>query len=206
MMLRKFFYMSKNFLTEELEHNPYLSEVLSLAGGKIELLIGDWEFMEESARVIRSRRELIYKYAYAIPSNNALQKIAAYSPIVEIGAGNGYWASLLSKMGVDIVAYDNWRNPDRKQWFDVQLADENVVKEHRDRTLLLCWPPHDNEMAANTLRQYEGRTVIYVGEDQGGCTATDSFFNFLYEHFTEEESVEIPTWPNNHDRMVIFKK
>jgi len=45
-------------------------------------------------------------YAYAVPSKNSLQTLKALGPLVEIGAGTGYWASLLQKMGVDIVAYD----------------------------------------------------------------------------------------------------
>jgi hypothetical protein len=46
------------------------------------------------------------KYAWAVPDARALRIIASFSPIVEIGAGRGYWGSLLSKAGVDYIGFD----------------------------------------------------------------------------------------------------
>lgn len=47
-----------------------------------------------------------YKYAFAVPNERALQVIAYYSPVVEVGAGTGYWAGLLRKRGVEVIAVD----------------------------------------------------------------------------------------------------
>ncbi|KAG7385694.1 hypothetical protein PHYPSEUDO_001148 [Phytophthora pseudosyringae] len=46
------------------------------------------------------------KYSWAIPDERALQILKHYGPIVEMGAGSGYWARLLQLRGVDLVAYD----------------------------------------------------------------------------------------------------
>uniref|UniRef100_A0AAV1UJU6 Uncharacterized protein n=1 Tax=Peronospora matthiolae TaxID=2874970 RepID=A0AAV1UJU6_9STRA len=46
------------------------------------------------------------RYSWAIPDERALQIIKHYGPIVEMGAGSGYWARLLQDRGVDVVAYD----------------------------------------------------------------------------------------------------
>lgn len=188
------------------EENPYLSEVLSIMSESKGFLTGRCRTIEGAAKLFESRRRLRLKYAFAIPNDDALRKIAKYSPIVEIGAGKGYWANLLSLRGVDIVAYDNWKNLKRKRWFDVQYSDESVVKQHGDRTLFLCWPPNDNEMAFNALKQYTGETVIYIGEEKDGCTGTNSFFKFLKKNFNEKEKIEIPKWPQMHDSMTIFKR
>lgn len=45
-------------------------------------------------------------YAYATPTPEALSVVAKFAPLVEMGAGTGYWSSLLQKQKVDIVAYD----------------------------------------------------------------------------------------------------
>jgi hypothetical protein len=45
-------------------------------------------------------------YAYATPSPDALAVLAKYAPLVEMGAGTGYWASLLAARGVDVMAFD----------------------------------------------------------------------------------------------------
>jgi hypothetical protein len=50
--------------------------------------------------------ELHRKYAWAIPDARALRIIKHFAPVVEMGAGTGYWCSLLRESGVDIVAYD----------------------------------------------------------------------------------------------------
>ena len=46
------------------------------------------------------------KYAWAIPNEKALMAISEFAPIIEMGAGAGYWARLLRDRGVEIEAYD----------------------------------------------------------------------------------------------------
>ena len=53
-----------------------------------------------------SRDWLARLYAFAVPNTAALAELSTHAPIVEIGAGTGYWASQLKNMGVDVVAYD----------------------------------------------------------------------------------------------------
>ncbi|TMW61532.1 hypothetical protein Poli38472_012723 [Pythium oligandrum] len=45
-------------------------------------------------------------YAYATPTPEALSVMAKYAPIVEVGAGTGYWSSLLQERGVEVQAFD----------------------------------------------------------------------------------------------------
>ena len=47
--------------------------------------------------------------SWAVPSAEALEVIAQVSGgrVVEVGAGTGYWAWLLTRRGVDVVAVDN---------------------------------------------------------------------------------------------------
>ena len=41
------------------------------------------------------RKPLIWAYAWAIPSDEAIHAIAELGPLLELGAGTGYWAWLL---------------------------------------------------------------------------------------------------------------
>lgn len=54
------------------------------------------------------RAELVRRYAWAVPDAAAIAALAARSPLVEIGAGTGYWARLLAAAGADIIAYDDY--------------------------------------------------------------------------------------------------
>src|SRR6185503_19623349 len=95
------------------------------------------------------RRELASLFSWAIPTDAALALLAKYAPLVECGAGMGYWLALLRARGVDALGYDA-RRPGRsnayhrgarRPWTHVQngLAVDGA-RAHRDRTLLLCWP------------------------------------------------------------------
>ena len=178
-----------------------------------------------------ARDRLVKKYAWAIPNQEALEAIAALGPIVEIGAGRGYWASLLHEMGVDIIAYD-LNPPDIAKnhycvagddegdfivpYHQVQASNELVAAEHPDRALLVIWPCYDKRWAHDAVRAYHeagGRTVLFVGEGSGGCTADRAFFDYLY-HFGVEgeedrygctEYISLPQWGGIHDGLEIHR-
>jgi len=191
-------------------NNPYLTE--------FETICPDWRLnwldrLPHSLFAYDKRDELVRKYAWAVPSPEAIAAIAALSPIIEIGAGTGYWAKLIQDAGADIVAYDyapplGGENAYRhkQQWFDVQSGGTNSVEAHPDRTLFLCWPPYSDPMAEDALAGYEGRTVVYIGEGHGGCNATDAFFDALDADWTCDCTLEIPQWDGIRDYLTIWRR
>ena len=44
--------------------------------------------------------------SHAVPSAQLLKALAKLGPIVEVGAGSGYWSAMLHERGVDTIAYD----------------------------------------------------------------------------------------------------
>lgn len=130
-----------------------------------------------------------------------------------MGAGNGYWASLLKEAGADILAFDY--APPRTQknfWFkktnefgEVKFGQSRLLRKYPDRTLFLCWPPM-SEMASQCLENWKGKHLIYIGESCGGCTANDDFFEQLERDFEEIESLDIPQWPGIHDTLTIHQR
>jgi SAM-dependent methyltransferase len=58
----------------------------------------------------RGRDELAPLYAWAIPSPGSIAWIVDVldgTPLLEVGAGRGYWAALLAQAGIDVVAFDH---------------------------------------------------------------------------------------------------
>jgi hypothetical protein len=159
--------------------------------------------------VYAGRRALQRKYAWAIPNEAALAVLVESSPIIEIGAGTGYWAALASSRGCDVVAVDE--NPGRNNWcnhapyFDVVKGSTEHVNRHRDRTLFLCWPPMTS-MARSALGQYRGQRVVFVGEGEGGCCADDDFFALLAKRYELARTVDIPQWWGLNDYMAIYER
>jgi hypothetical protein len=143
------------------------------------------------------RNYSIARYAFAIPTDQALDRIRLCSPggVVEIGAGTGYWAHALHQHGVDVEAFDIEPAPSSANkwfvgtppWHPVQRADHNVAGDHAGRTLLIVWPTQNEVWASAAVERYfeaGGTCVAYVGEGPGGRTGDDVFHALLGELVT----------------------
>ncbi|WP_067825473.1 hypothetical protein [Nocardia inohanensis] len=174
-----------------------------------------------SARLGYAQTILQSVYAYAVPSPQTLNWIAdccAGSPIVELGAGRGYWAAQLAAVGCAIDAYDseppgkaeNLSFPasvgQRDTWHQVGDLSEYTVRAAPpdDHTLFLCWPPGwGNRMASEALAAYEksdGTRVVFIGEPKGGKTGDDAFFDALTARWKlESQDPQFVSWWNLAD-------
>jgi hypothetical protein len=146
-----------------------------------------------------THRHVATRYAWAVPTPAALGLLARYGPLIELGAGTGYWAWQLRQRGVDIVAYDVEVPPE--PWTEVLTGDVSSLEQHPDRSLLLCWPPADTPLAGQALLRYRGRILLYVGEWRGGlpqwevpCTGDPLFHRLIANQWQVQQRVTIPRW------------
>jgi hypothetical protein len=169
-------------------------------------LFSKLELPRDPERMREVRRRLVWAFSWAIPSQEAIRAVAAHGPLIEIGAGTGYWAWLLGQAGADVLAYD--RAVDAPpHWTLVERGGAERVSEHSGRTLLLCWPPMDDPMAAMCLERYRGERVISVGErGEGARTGDARFRELLAQGFIEEQGVELPRWPGYRDEVVVYRR
>lgn len=179
-----------------------------------------------SSRLRYAQGLLQATYAYAIPSPETIAWIARTvdgRPVVEIGAGRGYWASQLAEAGVTLHAYDihppGGRAPNT--WFpspnrpdalfhavgnlrDLATADRDNRRQPAQHVLLLCWPPAwDHPMSLRALTAYErrgGNHLIYIGETDSNRSATPEFFQALSTRWTltDEDPTHV-VWQGFHD-------
>jgi len=154
---------------------------------------------------LTTRERLVREYAWAVPTDKALNAIITISKeIVEIGAGRGYWACLLSELGATVYAYDNasWL---MQPWFDVRHGGPEKVELHPDAAVFICWPPYDDPMAFDVAsRVRAGRPLIYVGEGQGGCNGDDAFWDLLSDEFDRVKGIDLPQWYGIYDALTIY--
>ncbi|MFZ0129901.1 MAG: class I SAM-dependent methyltransferase [Candidatus Dormiibacterota bacterium] len=121
---------------------------------------------------------LAQRYSYVVPDNRSLGILAGVAPLVEIGAGTGYWASRLRALGVDVIAIDqappggarvNRYHATAQTWTDVIAGDQTLLTEFADRSLFLCWPPLFSSLG-DCLSYYGGDIVALIGD--GGHRTT----------------------------------
>jgi len=163
------------------------------------------------------RRELASLFCWGVPNERALQIIAGHAPLIECGAGMGYWSALLRMRGVDVLAYDSappdagasnqYHRARAKPWTAVERGDSvAIARAHRERTLFLCWPPFDDDAASYAvLRAYRGETLIYIGEGEG-ATGSVRFHRELAVNWTLVEECALPNWPRLRDTLMVYRR
>lgn len=197
--------------------NPYLDEYERVLLAPVPDAYADFDPDPEFGRqcYLRSVRETVVgRYAWAIPNVRAVETLVALGPLVEIGAGTGYWAYLVTQAGGDVVAYDECppgvrvknRWCDAVTWHPVHKGGADSSAAYPDRALFLCWPPYAQPMASSCLEGFTGNTLAYVGEREGGCTGDRSFFDMLRRAWVPIERVALPQWPSIYDELVIYER
>lgn len=173
-------------------------------------------------------------FAYAIPSEEALTRIRSFGPIVEVGAGTGYWAALLRQWGTIVDAYDihatayalrlqagsawegqdvfnsstnasNEYHGDTPAFTVVKTGGPEKIKRHPGSTLLLCYPPPHDPMAERCLKLYKGDTLLYVGEWRGN-TGTRDLEAVLLREWQLEERLSLPAWGSEANSLMVWRR
>ena len=157
------------------------------------------------------RNSLVRQYSWAIPNQEAILYLVSLSPIVEMGAGTGYWAHLITQAGGDILAFDKEPHYNLQadyEWTEVLQGEVTRLKStlvrYPDRTLFLCWAPYNNNFAYRCLKSYKGNKLVVVGEGQGGCTANDKFFKLLHKEWEVDKEIDILQYEGVHDYLVGY--
>lgn len=160
-----------------------------------------------------ARHELVISHSWAIPTEEAIDKIVEHSPagVVEIGAGTGYWARLIRARGTHMQAYDEKPHANdqaKAKWSPVRFGGPGKAALWPQMTLFLCWPPYNTPMASRCLDAYVGSKFIYVGESGGGCNGDEEFHEILEREWNEleDEYVAIPRWPGIRDGLYVYER
>ncbi len=189
--------------------NPFLEEV--------SLLVKSAPTSRDAEEVLKKMRsDLVMKYAFTIPYYELIAAIAASGPIVEIGAGSGYWAWMLSQAGSDVVAIDRfspdevtpWDFTGTNQWYDetwyfVDEGEALSAGAWPERSLFLAWPLYADPMAYDALRAYEaagGKKVIFLGDVS---MAGDENFHRKLKTLRQEIRMPCMGWPGLNEELIV---
>ena len=113
---------------------------------------------------------------FAVPSDGALATLAEHAPLIEVGAGTGYWSAVLQQRGVDILAFDSEppsTGMSNNFFYDFSFTDvqkgsgTTLFKEHPElakRALVLVWPnnpDHEDNPEVVLKQDREAATPIW---------------------------------------------
>lgn len=171
------------------------------------LLVDDVVQAERSTSQYDRRRAFVATYAWAVPTRDAVERIAAAAgqrTVLEVFAGSGLWARLLSGAGVTVVATDGVAPSE--PWYSVEaLEAAEAVRRYRDcMALLLSWPPFKDKSAFGALQDFRGDLVVSIGDPR--FTAEEQFHRLLAESWGLVEEVSLPSWPGTADGVQIYAR
>lgn len=133
-----------------------------------------------------NRQLLVRRYCWTVPDPDTVQFVAAHiqGGLVDPIAGTGYWAYLLTQLGVDVVCYDLNPGTDlvTNGWHGEDMHAEVV------------------DVGARILLAYNGNRLIYVGDGRGGGTGDDRMHQILETQWTEVHSRQPVLWWDQRDR------
>ena len=183
-----------------------------------------WGSVENQAR----RRAFVKEYGCSGWTGEALDEIKRYSPIVELGAGNGQWQKALVNAGADVVAYDNFsalplpagddddaaeaeaigggeRNSSRSTT-GVIHGSESVLSSSsmKCRTLLVVYP--EGDLLERCLMQYTGDVLLFVGEGRGGVNGSNHLFDTLERDWQVLKVLPVKPFEGGYERLWVCRR
>jgi hypothetical protein len=95
--------------------------------------------------------------------------------ILDVCAGDGTLAKILSDRGLNIVAVDNYSWPFEKRFFDVQKMSYNEgLEKFQPDVVIGCWMPLNSNWTPSFRKTKSVKHYIQIGEGDGGCTGGDT--------------------------------
>lgn len=157
-------------------------------------------------------KDLLHAYAHAIPTPEALKVLARLSPLVEVGAGGGYWARLLTDLGVDIIATDaepptsnSWTS--KSPWTNVKIGDAvEVARFYPDRTLFSCWPDRPGGYMDDVIPAYAGSTIALITTPPMGPEYMDQLYVLLEEGWDLRQRLVLPSGLERPESLMVWRR
>lgn len=159
-----------------------------------------------------ARDAFIREIGFAIPCKEAIETVVAGGPVVEVGAGSGFWSALVAQAGGNVRACDYPGGQDYAfqpaRFMDCSPSEgAEFVRAHPNHNVLMVWPCYQKTWSAEVAKAMApGRTLYLVSEGEGGCVGCDDLFSVIDTDFSEAAFLRIPVWPTIGDRLTVHVK
>jgi hypothetical protein len=166
----------------------------------------------DAERLREVRKAFTRLWGFSIPCAEAVAALRGLAPLVEIGAGTGYWSALLRAAGHDVIATDVQAAGEGPygsglgRCLDLEAMDAaTAVERHPARDVFCSWPTEGADWAYEAAtRVRRGRVFALIG-DPAAC-ATPALYDLLARDFEPVAEVALPQFPRVDDRLTLSRR
>ena len=168
----------------------------------------------------------MHHFGCTVPSYESLEIIKYFArdgtknkgrAVLDMGSGNGYWAYMLRRLGVEVVAVDNRQSEYRAVWIgDTIIAEgEKYLRDRggcKQQVLLMVYPVVSADFTAKILKSYTGDTVIVAGtQNRNGYTAfkdrtIDGYMLAERNDFERIVQIPLPSFAGKDEALFVFTR
>ena len=174
----------------------------------------------DSFALMSVRDPYIHNFGFLLLNEKLLDMLSQEfegDKIIEVGAGTGWLSYNLQQRGLNVIPVDAELSDNhygfKKLYTDiVEDKAEDFILNNKYDTILMSWPDYSSDFAHKILdRMPKNKTLIYIGEGEGGCTANDDFFELLnskctlLEDKTSRLQKHVKQWSGIHDQIEVYK-
>jgi SAM-dependent methyltransferase len=191
---------------------PTYAQILERWGRRFKMYRDAWDDDEHDCLSILDKTRdyrMVPEFGFSIPCAEVLGALWKLQPIVEVGAGSGYWTALMRHIGIEVVGTDpddhgfkfttGKYDPDQARY----TAAEAVMRwpEH---TVFCSWPSYKEDWFRKAMEQMRsGQYMVLIRED--ACCDEDTW-DWVSESFDQIEYIPIPAWPGMNDHCGVWRK
>ena len=178
---------------------------------------------------IKSRWYYLENYSFPLMTQEVAADMAKFfsgKTVLEVCAGSGYVAKCVKDVAGDDVTFictDNldWENNSqediygawRNHYIDIEALDAlEAIDKYGDQAdyVMVSWPEYQSPLAKQILEKCLEKKLplVYIGEDWGGCTGDDSFFELVDEKcemLKETITTNYLPFEGIHDRIWLIR-
>ncbi|KAL8754826.1 MAG: hypothetical protein Q9199_004069 [Rusavskia elegans] len=163
---------------------------------------------------------LMHHFGCVVPSYESLELVkqsAKGRKVLDLGCGNGYWAYMLRRLGVQVDPVDNLQSKYRTLWINDLIVDEGekYMKTHngaKDALLLLVYPIVGSDFTARVLNAYTGSTICVAGtQNTNGYTAfkgkvIDEYIAAEMPDYVKTVQIPLPSFAGKDEALFVFER
>lgn len=144
-----------------------------------------------------------------------LEKIFKQEKLIEVACGSGWLTERLRERQLDVIGVDNHSGRYGFPQYKNAVVEDAVfyIQKANFDVLVMTWPDYNTSFAHDIVETMPSGTVlVYQGENHGGCTADDAFFDYLNNYCRELQGISDAlnkyriNFMGIHDFWMVFQK